>query len=81
MTYGCKTYKGQNKQYLKRVSYETLKDVFNHEVNFEFAFRDIRDYLDKKYPDVLKECIIEILSNPNNWTIAELQEVCNYEGI
>ena len=81
MTYKCKTYKGNNKQYLKKVSYKTLKDVFNHEINIEFAFRDIRDYLDKKYPNILKECIIEILSNPNDWTIAELQEVCNYEGV
>ena len=74
------TYEEQNKQYLEKVSYETLKDVFTHEIYYEFAMGGIIKYLDKKYSNILKECIIEILSNPNEWTIAELQEICNYEG-
>lgn len=61
--YKCKTYGGELRQYLKRVDVHSVIDVFLKEVS----------------PDYLKQVAIRYLSNPEAYTIAEIEELFNYK--
>jgi len=57
--YKCKTYNGQLRQYLKSIPYKRLVNVF----------------LENVQPDYLEVMAIKYFSNPDIFTIAELQEL------
>lgn len=73
--YKCKTYQGENKQYLKTIPYLKLKQVFLENVNSEQCFKELFDFIEDKSKKSLHSFMIKILSNPNDWTIAELQDL------
>ena len=73
--YQCKTYQGQNRKYLKSLSYDDLKRGFLDNVNFEICFQEIVAFLDDENQKLLQKFMIKILSNPNDFTIAELEEI------
>lgn len=77
MTYTCKTYQGENKRYLKSIPYNNLKKIFLDNINYEYTFKSLIDWLDDKNQKLLQQFMIKILSNPNDWTIADLQELFN----
>lgn len=77
--YKCKTYQGENKRYIKSMPYANIKKVFLDCVSYERCFKEIVDFLDDKNQKLLKEFMVEILSNPNDFTIAELEEMFNNE--
>ena len=77
MTYQCKTYEGENKQYLKSIPYSNLRDVFLNQVNYEQCFIELIYFFDGENQKLLQKFMIKILANPNDWTIAELQELFN----
>ena len=75
--YTHKTYQGQNKSYLKTIPYNNLKGVFLNNVNYERCFIELFNFLDGEHQKLLNKFMINILSNPNDWTIAELEELFN----
>lgn len=77
MTYICKTYQGENKRYLRGIPYNNLKKVFLDNVDYEYTFKILVEWLNNKNQKLLQEFMIRILSNPNDWTIADLEELFN----
>lgn len=73
--YQCKTYQGENRKYLKSVPYGNLKKAFMENVSYERCFQEIVDFLDDENKKLLQKFMVKILSNPNDFTIAELQEM------
>lgn len=73
--YQCKTYQGENRKYLKSLPYGNLKKGFLDNVNFERCFQEIVDFLNDENKKLLQKFMIKILSNPNDFTIAELEEI------
>lgn len=77
MTYKCKTYQGENKHYLKSIPYNNIKKIFLDNVGCEYTFKSLIEWLDNKNQKLLQQFMVKILSNPNDWTITELQELFN----
>lgn len=75
--YQCKTYQGENARFLRQQPYNNLKGVFLNNVNYERCFIELFNFLDGEHQKLLNKFMINILSNPNDWTIAELQELFN----
>lgn len=63
MKYQCKTYQGENRQFLKKVSTDLLIDRF---IN----------YVDE---DTIRKTIIKHFSNPDLYTISYLADELFYE--
>lgn len=79
MTYICKTYQGENKRYLRSIPYNTLKRVFMNNIDYEYTFGILVEWLSNNNPKLLQQFIIRILSNPNNYTIADLEELLSQD--
>lgn len=79
MTYTCKTYQGENKRYLRSIPYNTLKRVFMNNIDYEYTFEILVEWLSDNNPKLLQQFIIRILSNPNNYTIADLEELLSQD--
>lgn len=73
--YQCKTYQGENKRYLKSVPYSNLKHAFLNNTNYEQCFIELINFLENKNKSLLNQFMIKVMSNPHDWTIAELQEL------
>ena len=73
--YQCKTYKGENARFLRSQPYNNLKQIFLNNVNYERCFLELFNRLDGENQKLLQKFMINILSNPHDWTIAELQEL------
>ena len=79
MAYICKTYQGENKRYLRSISYDTLKRTFMNNVDHEYTFEILVEWLSNNNPKLLQQFIIKILSNPDNYTIADLEELLSQD--
>ena len=69
------TYEQQNEEYLKSIPYSNLKKGFLENINEYTVFRNLINFLDKKNQNLLKQFMIEILSDEQDFTIAELEEI------
>lgn len=69
------TYEQENKKYLKSIPYSTLKKGFLENINENLVFKDLIDFLDEKNQKLLRQFMIKILSNAQDFTIAELEEI------
>lgn len=72
-----KTYEQENREYLELFStkelYKAFKDYFADTDNYWFT--DLADYIKDNKPEVLKEYLIETLSDDRMFTIAELERI------
>ena len=69
------TYEQQNKEYLKSIPYSNLKKGFLENINENLVFKYLIDFLDEKNQKLLQQFMIKILSNEQDFTIAELEEI------
>ena len=65
----------QNKKFLKGQPYGNLKNVMFNHINYERGFIELVNFLDDKNQKLLQQFMINILSNPCDFTIAELEEM------
>lgn len=72
------TYEEDNKNFLSQYPTEKIKKVFLSQADPEYVFEELVDKFDNAAPEALTEYMIDFLSNADNYTVAELEEL--FEG-